>query len=132
MHLTMIDPAFQHVDGKLWAKVAFATREAGGTWHIDLATNTWARAIYPPGSPSAQAYDVVADSNDKLWMTDGKGRRFPEDRQYRSCRRPAGKRPKRGPPRVPNRLPWLGRYIHSISPAAASSAKTSRRVPAVQ
>src|SRR6266852_4884993 len=81
-HLTMIDPAFQHVDGKLWANVAFATGEAGGTWHVDLATNTWTRVSYPPGSPSALAYDVVADSknnmygmhmgNDKIWMTDGK------------------------------------------------------------
>jgi virginiamycin B lyase len=81
-HLTMIDPAFQQVDGKLWANVAFATGEAGGTWHIDLATNTWTRVTYPPGSPQAQAYDVVADSknnvygmhmnNDKIWMTDGK------------------------------------------------------------
>jgi len=81
-HLTMIDPAFQHVDGKLWANVAFATGEAGGTWHVDLATNTWTRVTYPPGSPLAQAYDVVADSknnmygmhmnNDKLWVTNGK------------------------------------------------------------
>ena len=81
-HLTMIDPAFQHVDGKLWANVAFATGEAGGTWHIDLATNTWTRVKYPAGSPSAQAYDVVADSknnmygmqmgNDKLWATNGR------------------------------------------------------------
>jgi streptogramin lyase len=81
-HLTMIDPAFQHVDGKLWANVAFATGEAGGTWHVDLSTNTWTRVTYPSGSPSAQAYDVVADSknnmygmqmgNDKLWVTNGK------------------------------------------------------------
>ena len=81
-HLTMIDPAFQHVDGKLWVNVAFATGKAGGTWHVDLATNTWTRVTYPSGSPAAQAYDVVADSknnmygmqmnNDKIWMTDGK------------------------------------------------------------
>jgi len=81
-HLTMIDPAFQQVDGKLWANVAFATGEAGGTWHIDLATNTWTRVTYPPGSPPAGAYDVVADSknnmygmnmaNNRIWMTDGK------------------------------------------------------------
>jgi len=81
-HLTMIDPAFQHLDGKLWLNVAFATGEAGGTWHVDLATNTWTRVTYPPGSPNANAYDVVADSknnmygmtmaNDKLWTTDGK------------------------------------------------------------
>jgi len=81
-HLTMIDPAFQQVDGYIWANVAFTSSEAGGTWHIDLATNTWTRVTYPPGSPPAQAYDVVADSknniygmqmnNDKLWMTDGK------------------------------------------------------------
>jgi streptogramin lyase len=81
-HLTMIDPAFQQVDGKIWANVAFATGEAGGIWHIDLATNTWTRVTYPPDSPRAQAYDVVADSknsaygmhmnNDKIWYTDGK------------------------------------------------------------
>jgi streptogramin lyase len=81
-HLTMVDPAFQDVDGKVWANVAFAVGEAGGTWHIDLATNTWTRVTYPPGSPAAQAYDVIADSknnvygmhmaNDKLWKTDGK------------------------------------------------------------
>ncbi|PWT81359.1 MAG: hypothetical protein C5B57_10650 [Blastocatellia bacterium] len=81
-HLTMIDPAFQHVDGKLWLNVAFATGEVGGTWHVDLATNTWTRVTYPEDSPSALAYDVVADSknnmygmqmgNDKIWMTDGK------------------------------------------------------------
>ncbi len=81
-HLTMVDPAFQHVDGKLWANVAAATGEAGGTWHIDLAANKWTQVTYPPGSPSARAYDVVADSknnmygfhmtNDKLWTTNGK------------------------------------------------------------
>jgi len=81
-HLTMIDPAFQQVDGKLWVNVAFATGEAGGTWHVDLATDTWTKVTYPPGSPSAQAYDVAADSknnaygmhmnNDKIWVTDGK------------------------------------------------------------
>jgi len=81
-HLTMIDPAFQHLDGKLWMNVAFATGEAGGAWHVDLAKNEWTKVTYPPGSPNAQAYDVVADSknnmygmtmaNDKLWMTDGK------------------------------------------------------------
>jgi len=81
-HLTMIDPAFQQVDGKLWVNIVFDGGEAGGTWHVDLATNTWTRVNYPSGSPSARAYDVVADSknnmygmhmtNDKLWMTDGK------------------------------------------------------------
>lgn len=81
-HLTMIDPAFQHVDGKLWLNVAAGTGKAGGTWHVDLATNTWTRVTYPAGSPAARAYDVVADSknnmygmtmgNDKLWVTNGK------------------------------------------------------------
>jgi streptogramin lyase len=81
-HLTMIDPTFQQVDGKIWVNVADGTDESGGTWHVDLATNTWTKVSYPPGSPSARAYDVVADSknniygmsftNDKIWMTDGK------------------------------------------------------------
>lgn len=79
-HLTMIDPAFQHVDGKIWTNIVFDSGEAGGTWHVDLTTNTWTKVPYPPGSPSARAYDIVADSknnmygmhmnNDKLWMTD--------------------------------------------------------------
>ena len=81
-HLTMIDPAFQQVDGKLWVNIAFETGEAGGTWQVDLATNTWTRVTYPPGSPPARAYDVVADSNNdvygmhmnnnKIWKTDAK------------------------------------------------------------
>jgi virginiamycin B lyase len=81
-HLTMIDPSFQQIDDKIWVNVADGTDESGGTWHVDLATNTWTHVSYPPGSPSARAYDVVADSknnmygmsftNDKIWMTDGK------------------------------------------------------------
>jgi virginiamycin B lyase len=81
-HLTMIDPAFQQVDGKLWINVAFDTGEAGGTWRVDLSKNEWTRITYPAGSPSARAYDVIADSTnnvygmhmatDKLWMTDAK------------------------------------------------------------
>src|SRR5882672_4209132 len=81
-HLTMVDPAFQNVDGKLWINVAFDTSEAGGTWRVDLSKNEWTRITYPAGSPSARAYDVIADSSnnvygmhmatDKLWMTDAK------------------------------------------------------------
>jgi len=81
-HLTMIDASSQQVDGKIWVNVADGTDESGGTWHVDLATNTWTQVTYPAGSPSARAYDVVADSknnmygmsftNPRIWMTDGK------------------------------------------------------------
>jgi virginiamycin B lyase len=93
-HLTMIDPSFQNVDGKIWVNVAGAggeggeggegggTERAGGTWHVDLATNTWTHVTHPHGSPPAGAYDVVADSqnnmygmgfgNPRIWTTDGK------------------------------------------------------------
>ena len=81
-HLTMIDASSQQVDGKIWINVAEGTDESGGTWRVDLASNTWTKMTYPPGSPSANAYDVVATStndmigmsftNRKLWMTDGK------------------------------------------------------------
>jgi virginiamycin B lyase len=81
-HLTMIDPEFQNVDGKIWVNVADGTDEAGGTWQVDLATNTWTHVTYPPGSPSARAYDIAADSkndvygmnfnNNKFWITNGK------------------------------------------------------------
>jgi streptogramin lyase len=82
LHLTMIDPAHMDVDGKLWINIAFDEGEAGGTWRVEPATNTWTRITYPQGSPSARAYDVVADSQnnvwgmhmatDKLWKTDAK------------------------------------------------------------
>jgi streptogramin lyase len=81
-HLTMIDPAHMDVDGNLWFNVAFDTGESGGTWRVDLAKNKWTPVTYPKGSPSARAYDVIADSqnnawgmqmtNDKLWKTDAK------------------------------------------------------------
>jgi len=81
-HLTMIDPAQMGVDGKLWFNVAFDTGESGGTWRADLAKNEWTPIKYPQGSPSARAYDVLADShnnawgmqmtNDKIWKTDAK------------------------------------------------------------
>jgi len=81
-HLTMIDPAFQHVDGKLWINVAGGTDESGGSWQLDLAKNKWTQITYPEGSPEARAYDVVATSkndmygmqpgNDKIWITNGR------------------------------------------------------------
>jgi len=81
-HLTMIDPAHMDVDGQLWFNVAFDTGESGGTWRVDLAKNKWTPIRYPQGSPSARAYDVIADSqnnawgmqmtNDKIWKTDAK------------------------------------------------------------
>src|SRR6185436_11021219 len=81
-HLTMIDPAHMDVDGQLWINIAYDTGESGGTWRVDLAKNKWTPMEYPKGSPSARAYDVLADSKnnawgmhmatDKLWKTDGK------------------------------------------------------------
>jgi virginiamycin B lyase len=81
-HLTMIDPNFQDNDGELWINVADGTDESGGTYHIDLAKNVWTKVTYPAGSPSAGAYDVVANSsnnmygmnmnNGHIWITDGK------------------------------------------------------------
>jgi streptogramin lyase len=81
-HVTMVDPAFSHVDGKLWLNVAGGTEESGGTWQVDLKTKKWTQVTYPPGSPRAAAYDVVATSkndiygfqpgNDKMWITNGK------------------------------------------------------------
>jgi virginiamycin B lyase len=81
-HLTMIDPWYQNVDGKLWMNVADGTDESGGTWQVDLAANKWTHVSYPAGSPPARAYDVIADSknnvwgmsftNPRIWTTDGK------------------------------------------------------------
>lgn len=81
-HLTMIDPAHMDIDGQLWINIAYDTGESGGTWRVDLAKNKWTPMEYPKGSPSARAYDVIADSKnngwgmhmatDKLWKTDAK------------------------------------------------------------
>ena len=81
-HLTMIDPAHMDVDGQLWFNIAADTGESGGTWRVDLAKNKWTPIRYTQGSPSARAYDVIADSqnnawgmhmtNDKIWKTDAK------------------------------------------------------------
>ena len=81
-HVTMLDPAFQHLDGKLWANVVGGPAELSGSWQIDLSTNEWKKVTYLEGSPSARSYDVIADSknnmygmhmtNNKMWKTDGK------------------------------------------------------------
>lgn len=81
-HITMIDPWFKDVDGWIWLNVARGTDESGGTWHVNPSTNTWQQVSYPEGSPSARAYDVVANSdndmygmhmrNPRIWMTSGK------------------------------------------------------------
>lgn len=81
-HITMIDPWFRDVDGWIWLNVARGTDESGGTWHVNPSTNTWQQVSYPEGSPSARAYDVIANSdndmygmhmrNPRIWMTDGK------------------------------------------------------------
>jgi len=81
-HLTMIDPTFQQVDGKLWINVAEGTDESGGSWRVDLATNTWTKVTYPAGSPPGVAYGIAADShnnmygmnfsNNHIWLTDAK------------------------------------------------------------
>jgi virginiamycin B lyase len=91
-HLTMIDPSFKNVDGNIWVNVAGANGEggeggaavgmAGGTWHVELASDTWTHVTHPHGSPPAGAYDVVANSennmfgmgfgNPRIWITNGK------------------------------------------------------------
>jgi streptogramin lyase len=81
-HLTMVDPSFTHLDGKLWLNVAEGSDESGGTWQLDVNKNEWKNIKYPKGSPPARAYDVVANSknqmygmhmtNPRIWITDGK------------------------------------------------------------
>ena len=95
-HLTMIDPAFQHLDGKLWVNVAYDTGTAGGTWQVDVAKNKWTQVKYPEGSPSARAYDVVATSkNDMYWHRPGRRQDLDYQREDAaddtgtSCRRKA-------------------------------------------
>jgi virginiamycin B lyase len=64
--ITMVDPAFSHVDGKVWAN------ESGGpertiAYQVDLKTNTWTRVPQPEGGPSISAYDIIADSRNNLY-----------------------------------------------------------------
>jgi streptogramin lyase len=79
--VTMIDPTFAGVDGKVWVNEAGLA--AGNTaFHLDPNTGQWTRVTLPPGSPPANAYDIVADShnnaygmamaNDNIWEIDAK------------------------------------------------------------
>ncbi len=67
-HTTMIDPTRMDVDGYLWFNVAGGGDKGGeGAWHFHVASGEFTRVTYPEGSPSAQAYDVIADSSNNLW-----------------------------------------------------------------
>lgn len=67
-HTTMIDPSRMDVDGYIWFNVAGGGDKGGeGAWRLHVASGEFTRVTYPEGSPSAQAYDVVADSANNLW-----------------------------------------------------------------
>jgi virginiamycin B lyase len=67
-HTTMIDPTRMDVDGNIWFNVAGGGEKGGeGAWQLHVATGKFTRVRYPEGSPSAQAYDNLADSSNNLW-----------------------------------------------------------------
>jgi streptogramin lyase len=67
-HTTMIDPTRMDVDGHIWFNVAGGGEKGGeGAWQLHVASGKFIRVRYPEGSPSAQAYDNLADSNNNLW-----------------------------------------------------------------
>jgi virginiamycin B lyase len=100
-HTTMIDPTRMDVDGNLWFNVAGGGEKGGqGAWQLHVATGKFTRVRYPEGSPSAQAYDNLADSSNNLWghspgrhniwRTDAKTLKtewFPLPDNRRGCRR---------------------------------------------
>jgi streptogramin lyase len=83
--VTMVDPSAQLVDGHIWVNAYRGGErgiigEAGLSYQVNLETNQWTPVIQPPGSPAANAYDIVADSknnlygmylyNDNIWKID--------------------------------------------------------------
>ena len=83
--VTMVDPSAQLVDGHIWVNAYRGGErgvigEAGLSYKVNLETNQWTPVIQPPGSPPANAYDIVADSqnnlygmflyNDNIWKID--------------------------------------------------------------
>jgi streptogramin lyase len=67
-HTTMLDPTRMDVDGNIWFNVAGGGEKGGqGAWQLHVATRKFTRVRYPEGSPSAQAYDNLADSGNNLW-----------------------------------------------------------------
>ncbi|MDX1481300.1 MAG: carboxypeptidase regulatory-like domain-containing protein [Woeseiaceae bacterium] len=67
-HTTMIDPTRMDVDGNVWFNVAGGGEKGGeGSWRLHVTTGEFTRVRYPDGSPSARAYDVIADSENNLW-----------------------------------------------------------------
>jgi streptogramin lyase len=67
-HTTMIDPTRMDVDGNVWFNVAGGGEKGGeGAWQLHVASGKFTRVRYPEGSPSAQAYDNLADSGNNLW-----------------------------------------------------------------
>jgi virginiamycin B lyase len=79
--VTMIDPSFESVDGKVWVNEA-GVAPGNTNFQLDPKTGQWSRVVVPPGSPPAYAYDIVANSkndvygmgmtNDNIWETDAK------------------------------------------------------------
>jgi streptogramin lyase len=79
--VTMIDPNFESVDGKVWVNEA-GVAPGNTNFQLDPKTGQWTRVTLPPGAPPAYAYDIVADqqndaygmgmTNDNIWKTDAK------------------------------------------------------------
>jgi len=79
--VTMVDPSASSVDGLAWVN-AYKGGERSVSYRVDFDTNQWTPVMHPPGSPSTDAYDIVADSqnnmygmylyNDNIWKTNAK------------------------------------------------------------
>ncbi|HWG07210.1 MAG TPA: carboxypeptidase regulatory-like domain-containing protein [Beijerinckiaceae bacterium] len=79
--VTMIDPSFEQVDGKVWVNEA-GVAPGNTNFQLDPKTGQWTRVTLPPGAPPAYAYDIVANqqndaygmgmTNDNIWKTDAK------------------------------------------------------------
>jgi len=78
-HMTMVDPRFATVNGKIWVNEA-GVKPGNANFVLDTKTGQWTRVEVPKGDPPAYAYGIMADShnnvygvsmgNDNLWRTD--------------------------------------------------------------
>jgi streptogramin lyase len=79
--VTMIDPNFESVDGKVWFNEA-GIAEGNTSFQLDPKTGQITRVAHPAGGPQSSAYDIVANSkndiygmamtNNSIWEIDAK------------------------------------------------------------
>ena len=64
--VTMIDPNFSSVDGKIWVNEA-GIQEGNTSFQFDPKSGQFTRVAHPAAGPQSSAYDIVANSRNDLY-----------------------------------------------------------------